>query len=281
MMASMNGNRAIVVVAGMVAAMCFLSPATGLAAWLEPERGWEVAYSATSGTTPDNSSQIQQWTRTNYGAETLVTTDGDVDALRMDRANHTNPRWSSTATWAQGGSADKMTIDLNMRMIGKQEYSNAGGLDTDFANNDYQFYMAIARPVTAAQQAAGFAYQQVQIWFAQDKIQVGIPDAYTLADIALGTSYNDIRVLVDWESGAVSVYLNDGTAVAATGQVGARTGTAANSVTWGHASKSLRGSVFITDIKITNSELAAIPEPATVSMLLAGAIVTMIRRRIE
>ncbi|MBN1553562.1 MAG: hypothetical protein JXA11_02370 [Phycisphaerae bacterium] len=249
------------------------------AAWQEPQNGWEVSYASGAGYAPDSVNTVPQWSRVQYGTGTSVTSDGSVQALRMDRANLSNPRWSSSEAWAQGTGSDLMTLDMTMRLVGSAEYDPYR--DVDFDDGDYQFLLYISRPANAQQAVAGYVSQRIMLRMAQDKIFFGSTDSYDVVSVAIGTTYNDIRLHVDWSTGEGRLFLNDDEEAIAAHSTNPMT-TSANQINWGHGTSDARGAIFLTDLKFTNSELAPIPEPTTLSVLAGvGGLLAPRRRRIQ
>lgn len=285
--------------------VCMALPAS--AAWQEPTAGWEAVYDASStllpwelsGTGTDKAwvNQIPRDATTqgflsadpnvpNYAG---VVTDeaSSLAAMEINTTGVGNAIAALQIPPGSGTNADLLTIDFKFRLHSDLPTGTAyGDLPTTFP-----LLLTISRPPTAGQITAKPGANE-QFW----QLRLRKQNVFALGanssggnqnqsgSTQLSNEWHELRFQVDVATGAASVYL-DGSDTPDITDLYARTNILSdpalvdNSIYFGTAGSGISGVASIEYVKVTTSELVAVPEPAMLGLLATGSLVMLGRRR--
>lgn len=237
---------------------------TTQAAWINPPGGWQLDYTAADNVLPD----ADGFSATNYqtsnpvgAAYSGLVVDGVTSetALIMNNepAGAAYRVWQSTSGAAAGSGTDLITVDFRFRIT-----------DTAQPDSGEQLYVLIERPVTGSTSAYYYAA------FTRDRAGLTGDNVAT----AIGNDWHDVRMLIDVANNSSELYL-DGAGTPTATQAGLVEGGQYNLTYFGQAGGSVKGQVELAYLRMTNSELAQVPEPASLGLLVLGGGAMLMKRR--
>jgi len=288
-------------------ALLALAAMPASAAWQEPTAGWEAVYDASSNLLPWQLSGVgtdKTWTNqiprdpstagflssdpntANYAGVVTDEASGQL-AMEMNTTGLGNAIAALQTPPGAGTNADLLTLDIKFRLF--------TDLPTDTAYADlpttFPMLLTISRPPTASQ-LTGNAGLDEQFWqmrlrrqnvFALGKNSSG-GNQNQSGTTRLSNEWHVMRFVADLSTGNASIYL-DGSDVPDITELYPRTtdlsdpALADNTIYFGSAGSAIKGVSSVEYIKITNSELVAVPEPAVFTLLASGALVLLGRRK--
>jgi len=257
----------MVLIAGTMAAGILGS--TAHAAWMAPSGGWDVSYDASSGNRPDLASPA--WTIGGYqfvnsGSAGYMTVQNDSitneKTLFMDQ---NNGYIELSNSGGDGTKDDLITLDFRFRL-----------LDGAQADDQDQLTMNVTRP--RPDLVTGRVLYFVN--FAENEVFYydGNTPTASYKPASIGTSWHDVRMLIDVPNNAAELYL-DGASTPLFSFSGWASTYPTNSVLFGDNSGGVQGQAELSYLHLANSELAAVPEPATIGLLAAGGSMLLLKRR--
>ncbi|HEX7010678.1 MAG TPA: hypothetical protein VF184_11895 [Phycisphaeraceae bacterium] len=258
----------------IAAGVCCGLAATTHAAWLAPTNGWDFEYEATSGQRP-NELATDPWTRSGYDNNTSRLETDAVDPTRDVLYLYNFPTnasfsgyFSLTSGAGAGDGSGLLTIDVEFRI--------RAGSGTIPGDDQPQWALWLRRDD-----------RQYVVRFARDRIIVnhtaeneeGVEEINFIPVLVdLGTTWHTVRLLVDSNQQLASVYL-DGSNVALASGFNGHASPGNNNVAFGDGTSAVAGAVNFTFLRIANGELAAVPEPAAMTVMFGGALALAARRR--
>lgn len=261
-------ESSLTVLKKVTASILFAAAASpALAAWQNPTNGWDYDWTAAPGHTPSdaNAAMVSNYNPGDPPATDIAflttdpTTNEDVLSLVQSAAGTKLIAMTSDvgAGGANNGASDLVTVDFRVRFLNDGQ-----------ANAQERFAVTVIRD--------GKAYlarmSKVRIKdFSGGALQISNPPLF-------GEDFHDIRMTIDVAQDVFKVYL-DGSDTPAFTSSGLTTALA-NQIQFGDGSGGINGSVNVSHLRFTNSELAdVVPEPASLSLLFAGAVTMFVRQR--
>lgn len=253
---------------GLVVVAGFSMSASG--AWVDPVGGWQINYEASSEVLPDATSPA--WVNDKYtgGAAQIVDDVNDEVSgttertMRLDNNSQDRRFYIEDPYVPAASGTDLLTLDLRFRLV-----------DTAQSGNQAQLRFIVIHPTGVSDQRNLYL-----IDLAFDQINYSIPSGANSgveASLQPSDDWHDLRWHIDVASNVASVYL-DGSATPLFSHAGVTIGGAGSIVEFGDNSGSIQGIANLSYLRITNQELAAVPEPAGLGLLAASGLMLLRRR---
>ncbi|MCC6240867.1 MAG: PEP-CTERM sorting domain-containing protein [Phycisphaerales bacterium] len=253
-------------VLGLAASMALgLACSVSQAAWVAPSGGWEAQYNAADGKLPGASTPA--WVPAYPHSLTTDAITGEK-ALYMDnnQSNGNGPFFQLKTAPGAGTVNDTITVDFRFRL-----------LDENVAATQDQFSVMVQRPRVDGNPGNTLFF----VNFSRSTIHYydgGTPMKATAATI--GTTWHDARWLVDVANNSSAMYLDGSNTpvITVAGWIRTTPTTNNNLVQFGDGTGGVWGGAELSYWRMTNSEMAPIPEPTSVGLLMLGGGAAMLLR---
>lgn len=254
--------KQIVRMSAMALALC-VGGSMSQAAWMAPAGGWEAEYNAADGM-PGNASPA--WTPSGVHSIQQDAITGEKVLYMDNNAGGTGngPFFRLATSPGSGTRTDQVTADFRFRL-----------LDTDLPAGTDQFSVYVVRPRGDGQPGQALFFMN----FAMDRIYY-YNNSSTMSHVMapLSNSWHEARLLIDVAANSASLYMDGSDAPAFTFNGWLSTSTS-NLTQFGDGTGRVWGEAALSYFHMTNSEFAAIPEPASMGLVVLGGAAMLLKRR--